>query len=60
MSEYIQKPKSFKKLVQDITYICSEDERNRVFWEIDWSFQRDVIKWQEHEMLFDLASRIRV
>ena len=60
MSEYIERPKTFKKLVEMITAMASEEDRNRVYWNIDRSFERETIKWQEHELLFDLASRVMI
>lgn len=56
---YIERPKGFKKLVIAIQNIGDEEQRGRVFWEIDRSFERDVISWQDHELLYELASRIQ-
>jgi len=56
---YIERPKTFKRLVKEIQQIGNEDQRNRAFWEIDRSFDRDVISWQDHEMLYEIASRIQ-
>ena len=57
---YIEKPKTFKTIVKEIANIITEDDRNRVFWQIDRSFEREVISWQDHELLFELASKIAI
>lgn len=55
---YIEYPMTFKKLVQEIAEIHNTEERDRVRWEIGRSFGADKINWREHEMLYDIASRI--
>ena len=55
---YIDYPMTLKKLVKEISGITGKDEQERTFWQIDRSFQADKISWEEHEMLYDLASRI--
>ena len=52
--------KSFKQLVQMIHDIETEDDRNKTWGEINKSFESDKITWKDHEMLYDLASMVRV
>lgn len=59
MSEYIQRPKTFKRLVISINEIHDEDQRCRVWWEIGRSFEADVITWRDYELLYDLASKVK-
>lgn len=51
---------TFKKLVQMICTIRTENDRNNVFGQIDRSFNLGKIAFADHEMLHELASKINV
>ena len=59
MSDYIQRPKGFKKLVEDISMMYTEEERERIFWDIDRSLDRGNITMNEYNILYDIAKRIQ-
>lgn len=48
----------FKKLVKAIAAIKTEDDRNSCFTQIDRAFDMEKISWEDHEMLYNLASMI--
>lgn len=51
---------TFKQLVAAIAEIRSEEKRLEVFGEIDRSFCRDKITFKDHEILYDIASRVTI
>lgn len=50
--------KSFKQLVKVISEINSEDSFNAACGDIDISFQKDKINWDDHELLYKLVSKV--
>ena len=51
----------FKKFVRMLLEASTEQEVNNVLYGengVSKSFEKDKIKWDEHEMLFRLAGRI--
>lgn len=51
---------TFKQLVKRIHDIKTEEDRNEVFGQIDRSYDMEKISWNDHELLYDLASMVRV
>ena len=50
--------KSFKQLVKSLSQVHSKDDANEVMGEIDNSFNQNKLSWDDHEMLYDLASKL--
>ena len=50
--------KTFKQLVVLISRISTEDDRSYALGEIDRSFEREKISWNDHEMLYQLACKV--
>lgn len=50
----------FKKLVYQISKIKTEDDRNQCFGAIDYMFNKNKIKWEDHEALYALAAMVTV
>lgn len=49
---------SYKKLVEAIANMKTEEDRLEVWGQINRSFEKEKITWKDHETLYDLASRI--
>ena len=56
--EEAAKPLSFKQLVKALSQVHSKDNANEVMGEIDNSFNQNKFSWDDHEMLYDLASKL--
>ena len=53
----------FKKLVKELLAAKTEDDIQSVLYGsagADMMFQKEKIKWDEHEMLFDLAAKLEI
>lgn len=50
--------KTFKQLVVLISRISTEDDRSYALGELDRSFEREKISWNDHEMLYQLACKV--
>lgn len=51
----------FKKLVKRLLDATTKEEINRILYGtdgVDILFQKEKIKWDEHEILFELAGKI--
>lgn len=51
---------TFKELVKQIHAIGSDQDRASVWANIDHSFEKGRISWDDHELLYDLACMVRV
>lgn len=51
---------TFKQLVKMIHDIKTEEDKNKVFGQIDRSYEMEKINYKDHEMLYDLACMVRV
>ena len=52
--------KMFKKLVQMITEIKTENDRDATFWQIDREFEQEKISAADHELLYKLAGMVEI
>lgn len=53
---------TFKKLVQRLAECRTEDDIHAFLYDqngVDLSYQREKITWNDHELLFELAARIK-
>ena len=50
----------FKKLVQMITEIKTENDRDATFWQIDREFKQEKISAADHELLYKLAGMVEI
>lgn len=50
----------FKKIVSAIAAINTQEDVNTVYGMIDTAFQQEKITWKDHEVLFEIAGKIRV
>ena len=51
----------FKKFVKQMLAATSREEIENILYRadgVDMMFQREKLKWDEHEMLFDLAVKL--
>lgn len=55
---YIEYPKTFKKLVEEISLTFDKDSKERCYWEINRSLERDRITIAEYNMLCSILGRI--
>lgn len=51
--------KSFKQIISLIVIISSREEFLDVCTEIDISFENGKISWKDHELLYELISKIK-
>lgn len=54
------KPKTYKQLIEAMAEMETEDDLNRVCFEIDWSFQKEKITAKDLQILFKLAGKAGV
>lgn len=50
----------FKKLVEMISEIKTENDRDTTFWQIDREFEQEKISAAEHELLYKLAGMVEI
>lgn len=51
----------FKKFVKELLAATTSDEISEILYRadgVDRMFQKEKIKWDEHEILFDLAGKM--
>lgn len=51
----------FKKFVKELLAATTSDEISKILYRVDGvdrMFQKEKIKWDEHEILFDLAGKM--
>lgn len=49
---------TYKQIVKAISEAKTEEELERVMWDIDRSFEHEKITWNDHETLYTIASRL--
>lgn len=51
---------TYKKLIEAIANMKTEEDRLEVWGQINRSFEKEKITWKDHETLYDIASRIQL
>ena len=54
------KPMSFKQICEMISDVTTFEQVQEVYWQIDFSFQKEKINWKEHEILYHITDKINV